>query len=219
MSDVFVTGGNRGIGLEICRQLSARGDTVFTTCRGNPGELERLPVTCIEGVDVADPNCGNVISAQLGSTGLDAIIHNSGILTRESLEEMDFDRIQAQFTVNTLGPLRVILALLDNIRDGGRIGILSSRMGSIEDNTSGGRYGYRISKAAVNALGKSLSVDLAPREIAVALLHPGMVATEMTGGQGIEPAQAAAGIIAIMDDLDLSKSGGFFHAEGYPLPW
>ena len=176
-------------------------------------------MTCIEGVDVADPNCGNVISAQLGSTGLDAIIHNSGILTRESLEEMDFDRIQAQFTVNTLGPLRVILALLDNIRDGGRIGILSSRMGSIEDNTSGGRYGYRISKAAVNALGKSLSVDLAPRDIAVALLHPGMVATEMTGGQGIEPAQAAAGIIAIMDDLDLSKSGGFFHAEGYPLPW
>ena len=92
-------------------------------------------------------------------------------------------------------------------------------MGSIEDNTSGGRYGYRISKAGVNALGKSLSVDLAPREIAVALLHPGMVATEMTGRQGIEPARAAAGIIAIMDDLDLSKTGGFFHAEGYSLPW
>jgi len=168
---------------------------------------------------VADPDCGKVIRAQLGDTELDTIIHNSGILTRESLEEMDFERIQAQFTVNTLGPLRVILALLDNIRDGGRIGILSSRMGSIEDNTSGGRYGYRISKAGVNALGKSLSVDLAPREIAVALLHPGMVATEMTGRQGIEPAQAAAGIIAIMDDLDLSKTGGFFHAEGYSLPW
>ena len=99
------------------------------------------------------------------------------------------------------------------------MGIVTSRMGSIGDNTSGGYYGYRASKAAVNMVGKSLARDLHGHGIAVALIHPGMVATEMTAGQGIPPEKAAKGIIQRMDALDLDSSGSFWHAEGYELPW
>ena len=92
-------------------------------------------------------------------------------------------------------------------------------MGSIGDNSSGGRYGYRASKAAVNQIGTNLKHELMPHGIAVALLHPGMVATELTGGSGIPPEEAAQGLIERIDALDLQNSGGFWHAEGYELPW
>jgi NAD(P)-dependent dehydrogenase (short-subunit alcohol dehydrogenase family) len=97
--------------------------------------------------------------------------------------------------------------------------IVTSRMGSIEDNTSGGYYGYRMSKAAVNIVGKSLAVDLADAGVGVFLLHPGFVATDMTGHQGIAPRDAAAGLIERMDTLDPEQSGTFWHQEGYALPW
>jgi NAD(P)-dependent dehydrogenase (short-subunit alcohol dehydrogenase family) len=99
------------------------------------------------------------------------------------------------------------------------VGIITSRMGSIDDNTSGGYYGYRMSKAAVNIAGKSLSIDLAGRGIAVAILHPGMVATDMTGGNGVPVAHAARGLIRRMEELNLENSGSFWHAEGERLPW
>jgi NAD(P)-dependent dehydrogenase (short-subunit alcohol dehydrogenase family) len=99
------------------------------------------------------------------------------------------------------------------------VAIVTSRMGSIADNGSGGYYGYRASKVAVNMIGKSLARDLEGRGVAVALLHPGMVATETTGGQGIEPAQAARGLIDRIDQLTLETTGRFWHAEGYELPW
>ena len=118
-----------------------------------------------------------------------------------------------------MGPLRAIHALQQNMAAGTKIGLLSSRMGSLADNGSGGMYGYRISKAGVNALGVSLAKDLEERNISVALLHPGLVATEMTGRNGIEPAQAAQGLIERMDHLTLESSGKFWHAEGYELPW
>ena len=124
-----------------------------------------------------------------------------------------------QFRVNTLGPLRITHALLDNLGKGSKVVIITSRMGSVADNTSGGYYGYRVSKAGVNMIGMSLRHDLEPRGIAVALLHPGMVATGMTGGQGIDVQQSAAGLIQRIDELDMSNSGSFWHAEGYALPW
>jgi len=124
-----------------------------------------------------------------------------------------------QFRVNTLGPLRVTEALLDNLAEGSKVAIVTSRVGSIEDNSSGGNYGYRASKAAVNMVGTNLKHDLMQRQIAVALLHPGLVATDMTSGTGIDPADSARGLIQCIDDLDLANSGGFWHAEGYELPW
>jgi NAD(P)-dependent dehydrogenase (short-subunit alcohol dehydrogenase family) len=111
-------------------------------------------------------------------------------------------------------------ALRERVKEGGRIGLVTSRMGSMEDNTSGGYYGYRASKAALNAIGKSLALDLAPRNIAVVLLHPGYVATDMVGGSGdVSPEQAARQLIARIDALTPASSGTFQHANGTALPW
>ncbi len=219
MTTSLVIGGYRGIGLELCRQLAERGDDVTTTCRAPSSELDALGIAVVQGIDVCDAASIESLRQTLGDTSIDLLLHNSGILTNESLQDMDFERIEEQFRVNTLGPLRVIHALLGNLNAGSKIGILSRRMGSLADNCSGGRYGYRISKAGVNALGISLARDLADRDIAVALLHPGLVATDMTGRTGIAPEDAARGLIERMENLNMQNTGSFWHAEGYELPW
>ena len=147
------------------------------------------------------------------------IINNAGIMGRDTFGSLDYSAMLEQFLVNALGPLRVTEALADNLHEGSKVAIVTSRMGSIGDNSSGGRYGYRASKTAVNQIGTNLRHELMPHGIAVALLHPGMVATELTGGSGIPPAEAAQGLIERIDALDLQNSGGFWHAEGYELPW
>jgi len=124
-----------------------------------------------------------------------------------------------QFKINTLGPLRVTEALSENLTEGAKVAIVTSRVGSIQDNSSGGYWGYRTSKTAVNMVGTNLMHELRPRGIAVALLHPGLVATEMTGHQGVPPNEAARGLIERIDELTLANSGRFWHAEGYELPW
>jgi NAD(P)-dependent dehydrogenase (short-subunit alcohol dehydrogenase family) len=219
MQNVLIIGGNRGIGLELCRQYSQRGDKVTTTCRQSAGKLSDIAVDVLTDIDVSLPSGAALLKEKLGDSQVDILIHSAGILTNESLEDMNFERIEHQFAVNTLGPLRVIHALQDNLGAGSKIGIISSRMGSIADNGSGGRYGYRISKAGANAVGVSLARDLEEREIAVAILHPGLVATEMTGGNGIDPVDAAKGIVERIDVTSLKNSGTFWHAEGYELPW
>jgi NAD(P)-dependent dehydrogenase (short-subunit alcohol dehydrogenase family) len=110
-------------------------------------------------------------------------------------------------------------ALLGNLRSGSKLALITSRMGSIDDNSSGGYYGYRMSKTALNMAGRSLAIDLQPRGIAVAILHPGMVATRMVGFSGIAPAEAARGLLARIDALTLTSSGNFWHANGEALPW
>ena len=219
MTQNLIIGGNRGIGLQLCKQLTSQGQSVIATCRKSSSELEQTDATIIENIDVSVSADVETLKNQLADKQIDMLIHNSGILSNESLEDMDFERIEKQFIVNTLGPLRVIHALQDNFTSGSKVGILSSRMGSMGDNGSGGRYGYRISKAGTNALGVSLARDLEEKQVAVALLHPGLVATEMTGGAGIDPADAAAGILTRMDQLTLETTGRFWHAEGYELPW
>lgn len=219
MNKVLVTGANRGIGLELCRQLSKRGDDVTAVCRRTSEPLDRLDIHVVEGVDVSDETSIRDLREQLGGEKFDWLINNAGILSVESLESLDFDAIERQFRVNTLGPLRVTAALMHNLSGKAKVGIVTSRMGSIEDNTSGGYYGYRLSKAAVNMVGKCLALDLKSRGVAVALLHPGMVATDMTGKRGVTPEHAAKGLIQRMDDLDINTSGSFWHAEGERLPW
>ncbi|MDE0096099.1 MAG: SDR family oxidoreductase [Gammaproteobacteria bacterium] len=219
MQKVLIVGGNRGIGLELCRQISARGDQVFATTREPAAALEDLELDIIPGVDVGDDSSVARLAEALTGVRLDVLIHGAGILTRESWHDLDFDRIRRQFEINTLGPLRVVSALRDNLGPGSKVGIVTSRVGSIDDNGSGGNYGYRMSKVAANMVGKNLSHDLGGRDIAVFLLHPGLVATEMTGRTGIDPADAARGLIERMDNLNLSDTGTFWHAEGYSLPW
>lgn len=219
MNRVLITGANRGIGLELCRQLSTRGDEVIAVCRQSNADLDALDVQVIDGVDVSDGDSAAALGTRLEGKHLDWLINNAGILASQSLDNLDFDAMERQFRVNSLGPLRISSVLLPNLTNGSKIGIVTSRMGSIDDNTSGGSYGYRMSKAAVNMAGMSLSRDLKDRGIAVALLHPGMVATDMTGGQGVSTQHSAAGLIARMEELDLGTTGTFWHAEGERLPW
>lgn len=219
MAKVLVTGSNRGIGLELCRQLRDRGDQVVGVCRSPSDGLTALGIHIIEGIDVSDGQCVGSLAKTLEGEPIDVLINNAGVLRHDRLDSVDYDIMLEQYRVNTLGPLRVTRALLPNLHEGSKVAIVSSRVGSIEDNSSGNNYGYRVSKAAVNMVGRNLSHDLAGRRIAVALLHPGLVATDMTGGTGISPVEAANGLIARIDELSLDNSGGFWHAEGYPLPW
>lgn len=215
----LVTGANRGIGLELTGQLRDRGYHVIAACRRASPELEALGVEVVSGVDVASDGVGARLAAAVAGRSLDLLVNNAGILTNESLADLDLDRIRRQFEINSLGPLRVTHALLPYLHSGSKVAIVTSRMGSIDDNTSGSRYGYRMSKAAVNMAGVSLAHDLRGRGIAVALLHPGLVATAMTGHHGIPPAEAATGLIARIDALTLESSGTFWHQNGETLPW
>jgi len=185
MATVLITGGNRGIGLQLCMQYSARGDDVIAVVRTSNPELDALPVRVVAGVDVGDGASMTVLKQAIGDQHIDILLNNAGILISDSFEKLDYDGMEAQFRINTLGPLRVTEAMLSNLSEGSKVAIVSSRVGSIEDNSSGGYYGYRASKTAVNQIGTNLKHDLAPRGIAVGLLHPGLVATDMTGGQGV----------------------------------
>lgn len=220
MATVCITGANRGIGFEIARQLIDRGDEVIAVCRKPSGALSNLGVPIIDTVDVADGAGIEHLAERLQGVELDVLINNAGVLSDESLDDLDIDRIRRQFEVNSLGPLRVTAALRRNLGAGAKVAIITSRMGSIDDNTSGGRYGYRMSKAAVNMAGRSLAHDLRPDGVAVAIIHPGFVRTDMTGNTGlIDPPESAAGIIARIDELTTETSGSFWHANGEKLPW
>ena len=219
MSRYVITGANRGIGLELCRRLSARGEEVIAACRKSSGELDGLGVRVEAGIDVAMEDCGAELARRLDGAPVDVLINNAGILERVGLDHLDFESIRRQFEINSLGPLRITSALLDNMASGSKIAIVSSLMGSMGDNDSGGSYGYRMSKAAVNAAGVSLSLDLKSRGIAVAILHPGMVRTDMTGHRGIPVEESADGLLRRIDELTLDNSGSFRHADGRELPW
>ncbi len=219
MNKILVTGCNRGIGLQLCTQLHDRGDEVIGVCRSASPEISSLGIRIIEGIDVSDGDDVATLAQALDGEPIDILINNAGILRSDTLDSIDYDAMLEQYRVNTLGPLRVTRALLPNLHEGSKVAIVSSRVGSIEDNSSGDHYGYRASKVAVNMVGMNLRHDLEPRGIAVALLHPGYVATDMTGGGGIPPAKSAQGLIERIDELDLENTGGFWHAEGYRLPW
>lgn len=223
MSTILITGANRGIGLSLARAYSGRGDTVIAVCRQSSPGLEATGAQVEGGVDVTDGEAVAALAGRLQGIRIDTLVLNAGVLDRQKLGDIDeagFESMRRQYEVNTLGPLRVVQALLDNLGQGSRVGIVTSRMGSMGDNGSGGSYGYRASKAAVNAVGKSLAVDLHPRGIAVVLLHPGYVATDMVGGKGdVSPEQAAAGLVERLDGLTIDGSGGFLHANGSELPW
>ena len=185
MAIVCITGANRGIGLEMARQFDNRGDHVVAVCRTSSQALQDLGLEIIEGVDVTDDASVGRIGSAIGERRLDVLVNNAGILTDESLENLDFNRMRRQFEVNSLGPLRVTASLRQNLGKGSKVAIVTSRMGSIEDNTSGGRYGYRMSKAAVNMAGRSLAQDLKEAGVSLAMLHPGFVRTVRGVGYGM----------------------------------
>ncbi len=220
---VVITGANRGIGLALSKQYHQNGDHVIALCRKASDELEALGVQVIEAIDVSVLESLIPISEKLGDQKVDVLINNAGILRQESIENLSnqaFEQIQDQLIVNSMGPLKVVSCLLPHLKSGSKVALITSRMGSIEDNTSGSRYGYRMSKAALNAAGKSLAIDLAPQSISVGIIHPGYVQTEMTGGSGyITAEESATQIRERIGSLTLERSGQFFHANGELLPW
>lgn len=163
MANSIVTGANRGIGLELARQLCARGESVVAVCRTSSPGLSALGVRVEAGIDLTTPGFEAELAARFAKDAIGLLIHNAGVLIADSLAESRRDDVLRQFELNALAPLLATRALLPRLSAGSKIALVTSRMGSIADNDSGGYYGYRMSKAALNAAGMSLARDLAPR--------------------------------------------------------
>jgi len=217
---VVITGANRGIGLELARHYAQEGCEVIGVCRQSSDDLVDVAAQVIDGVDVTTDAGIEKLKAGLAGKSIRLLINNAGRLQDEQLGSIDFDSIRTQMEINAYAPLRVAEALVTQIPEGGKIANITSRMGSIADNDSGGRYGYRASKAALNAFGKSLAMDLKPKGIAVAQLHPGYVKTRMVNFGGlISPEESARGLAERIARLDLENTGSFWHSNGEELPW
>ena len=230
MALAVVIGADRGIARSICLQLIRRGDRVVAACLHDSPELRAGGAEVEAGMDVTSDAAVAAFAQRLRSkhAHIDALYHLAGIMSLaevgKSVEQIDLDDVRRQFEVNTLGPLRVAKALAPLLGAGARFGIVTSRVGSLTDNGSGGQYGYRISKAAANMLGLNLHRELSQRGVAVVCLHPGMVATDLTKGypgefKYITPDEAAGGLIRRMDELTVQSAGVFRHANGDLLPW
>jgi len=221
LSTYLITGANRGIGLELVRQLKARGEDIIATCRSSSPELNALSVRVETGIDITSGDSVIKLKENLNDSKIDVLIQNAGIAEFNSLSNLDPQSIVHQFEVNALSPLCYVQTMLSNLSKSAKIALISSRMGSIADNSSGGSYGYRMSKVALCMAGKSLAVDLKPKGIAVAILHPGLVSTRMTGftSNGIQPKESVTGLIRRVDELTLENTGTFWHSNGDILPW
>jgi len=221
LSTYLITGANRGIGLELVRQLKNRGENVIATCRSTSSELNSLDVRVETDIDITSGDSVIKLRENLNDIKVDVLIQNAGIAEFSSLSNLNPQSIVHQFEVNALSPLCFVQTMLSKLSQSGKIALISSRMGSLEDNSSGGSYGYRMSKAALCMAGKSLSVDLKPRGISVAILYPGLVSTRMTGftSNGIQPKESVQGLIQRIDELTIENSGTFWHANGEILPW
>lgn len=231
----LITGANRGIGLSLVKLLS-NTHKVFAACRNSSPELEALAtsfpqkVTVVSGVDVSTAEGVAKLDRAVGHLKLSILVNNAGVLSVENLGDVSgpatsaaaLDSVRMQFEVNAVAPLAVTAALREKLAAGSKVVIITSRMGSVADNSSGGFYGYRMSKAAVNMAGKSLAVDLKPDGIIVQVVHPGMVTTGMTtahGWSGIEPDVSAKGIVERINEATIETTGRFFHMDGTELPW
>lgn len=224
MACVLVTGADRGIGAALVRAYRRRGERAIAACLGDGGDLVAEGIEVAAAVDVTSMPSLLALRQRLAGTRIDVLVSNAGAFHADSFDDLDFTAMQGLYDVNALGPLRVAVALTPLMGAGGKLGIITSRVGSITDNTSGGMYGYRMSKAAVNQLGVNLYHELKPRGIAVMLLHPGQVATEMTRelgalGDFIAPEESAAGLISRLDALAADTPPEFRHANGMLLPW
>ena len=221
MSKFLITGSNRGIGLELCKQISSRGDEVIATCREASTELKDLGVRVEENIDISSEDSITNLRQNLSGIKLDCLIHNAGIYEFNSINDMDNQSILRQFVVNALSPLSMTRSLKGLLNKSSKIGFITSRMGSIGDNSSGSSYGYRMSKVALSMAAKSLSIDLLKEDIYVAILHPGLVSTRMTSftKNGISTEESASGILKRIDSLNKHNSGTFWHTNGEILPW
>jgi NAD(P)-dependent dehydrogenase (short-subunit alcohol dehydrogenase family) len=219
MPTLLITGANRGIGLEFARQYSGDGWEVIATVRNSSPELDSLPVR-VEELDMRDLDA--VGDFGKGIETLDLLIANAGTYGPKSVESAKDGEAWAEtFKVNTVAPFLLAQSVLPQVtQSGGKLIGISTRMGSIEDNTSGGFIAYRSSKAALNAAWRSLALDVRSRGIVTAVLHPGWVQTRMGGASApLEPKESVAGMRQVIEKLGPEQSSGFFSYDGSQIPW
>lgn len=224
--NIAIIGANRGIGLALTEHYSS-SNKVWAYCRKSNEALEKLSqqnqVEVFEGCDVTEFSDLADSAEKIADSSIDIFIHVSGVWSSETLpfdSSKDVDSLRFQFDTNSIAPLITTSAFLKKLKPGAQVGLITSRMGSIEDNTSGGRYGYRMSKAALNAGGKSLALDLKEAGTSVYLIHPGFVQTDMTDGNGnLTAKESAEGIANIFKNNTINDTGKFFHVSGEELPW
>jgi len=225
---VVVTGANRGIGLELVRQLVARGDSVEAGARdpAQANELRALPCR-VHPLDVCDARSVAAFAAAIEG-GVDLVINNAGFYgggtqsLRQMAEDLTLGDVAHTFDINALGALRVSLALLPHVRRGAgkKLVHITSGMGSIADNTSGGFYAYRMSKAALNMMSRSLAVDLRGEKIVSLVINPGWVQTDMGGASAPTPVtDSVHAILQRIDEATLEHSGEFLNWKGNRYPW
>jgi NAD(P)-dependent dehydrogenase (short-subunit alcohol dehydrogenase family) len=227
MPSVVITGTNRGIGLEFARQYAADGWRVHATCR-DPARAKELKAlsgdVAVHALDVADFDAIDALARKLKGEPVDVLINNAGVYGPEAqtLESMDYDGWAETFRVDCMAPIHISRAFLDHVGRGEKkiIVAITSKMGSIDDNTGGGFYFYRTSKAALNMAFRSLAIDLAPRRIVAAVLHPGWVKTDMGGPNAlIGPEESVSGMRRVIARLGAKDSGRFWGFDGKEVPW
>jgi len=231
MPTVLITGGNRGLGLEFARQYAADGWQVFAACRAPDAakELHQLATESGERIrilkmDVTDAASVRAVAVELNGQPIDLLLNNAGVggPRNERIGSLDYAAWARVLDANTLGPMRVVEAFLENVARGSqkRIVTITSGMGSLADNTSGDSYAYRSSKSAVNMVMKSLAIDLAPRGITCVVVNPGWVRTDMGGPQGkLSPAESIKALRSVIAALRAEDSGRFLNYDGKPYPW
>ncbi len=226
MTTNLVIGADKGIAHAICLALHQRGEDVIAACLNEGQDLAALGLNVLPGVDVTSDARITAMADRLEArqSRIDVLYHVAGVLGVDRLGALDLAELRRQFEINAMGPVRTVQALVPCLAPGAKIGIVTSRVGSLGDNGSGGMYAYRMSKAAANMAGLNLHHDLKAEGIAVLMLHPGMIATDLTKDiagdfEFIQPDEAAAGLIRCMDELTLETAGRFRHADGTYLPW
>jgi NAD(P)-dependent dehydrogenase (short-subunit alcohol dehydrogenase family) len=232
MSDqtILITGANRGIGLELSKQFAADGWTVLACCR-NPADAEalqmlgsRYPAIEVHALEVTDYAQMSSLSAQLCDRSIDILLSNAGIYGPRGANFGDVDAAawREVFEVNSIAPMMLAQAFVDQVAASSQklVAVMSSKMGSIADNGSGGSYIYRSSKTAVNQVVRNLSIDLAGRGISVLSLHPGWVQTDMGGANAeISVGESVAGLKAILQVAGPEQNGQFLEYNGDPIEW
>lgn len=232
MKTVLITGANRGLGLEFTTQYLVAGWHVHACCR-NPEASAGLATLAkthpsnltIHTLDVADFNQIAQLANKLSASTIDLLINNAGVYPDrdgQGLGEMDYEDWGDAFRVNAMAPLHMTEAFIEHVARSvdRKIVFITSKMGSLEDNTSGGCYAYRSSKAALNMVAKSLSIDLAPRGVVTLLLHPGWARTDMGGPNAwISAQQSVSGMRNIITNATLADAGKFHAYDGKLIPW